>query len=210
MARMAAESTIVVIDDSDGVRRSLRALLESSNFAVADYASAKAFLADGPLGDCLIVDVRMPDMSGLELQEELVRRGSTVPVIVVTGYADVPLAVHAMKAGAFDLVEKPFNDEALLDSIRRALASGQLTRNNAVEAKAADEKLGLLTGREHEVLEHLVLGQSNKIVAHELGISPRTVEIHRARIQEKMNAGGLSELVRIVRAAGIDLAAASK
>ena len=207
---MTAEPTIVVIDDNGGVRRSLRALLESSNFAVADYASAMAYLADAPLGDCLIVDVRMPEMSGLELQEELVRRGSTVPVIVVTGHADVPVAVHAMKAGAFDLIEKPFHDEALLDSIRRALATGQLTRNNAVEAKAADEKIGLLTEREHQVLEHLVLGQSNKIVAHEMGISPRTVEIHRARIQTKMNAGGLSELVRIVRAAGIDLAVASK
>jgi two-component system response regulator FixJ len=207
---MTAESTIVVIDDNSGVRRSLRALLESSNYAVADYASAKSFLADGPRGDCLIVDVRMPEMSGLELQEELVRRGSTVPVIVVTGHADVPVAVHAMKAGAFDLIEKPFDDRALLESIRRALTTGRLTRNNAAEAKVADEKIGLLTGREHEVLEHLVLGQSNKIVAHELGISPRTVEIHRARIQEKMNAGGLSELVRIVRAAGIDLAVASK
>ena len=207
---MAAEPTIVVIDDNDGVRRSLRALLESSNYAVADYPSAVSFLADGPRGDCLIVDVRMPQMSGLELQEELVRRGSTVPVIVVTGHADVPLAVHAMKAGAFDLIEKPFHDETLLNSIGRALASGRATRTDAVEAKAADEKIGLLTGREHQVLEHLVLRQSNKLVAHELGISPRTVEIHRARIQEKMNAGGLSELVRIVRAAGIDLAAASK
>jgi len=207
---MAAEPTIVVIDDNDGVRRSLRALLESSNYAVADYPSAVSFLADGPRGDCLIVDVRMPQMSGLELQEELVRRGSTVPVIVVTGHADVPLAVHAMKAGAFDLIEKPFRDETLLNSIGRALASGRATRTDAVEAKAADEKIGLLTGREHQVLEHLVLRQSNKLVAHELGISPRTVEIHRARIQEKMNAGGLSELVRIVRAAGIDLAAASK
>ena len=207
---MATEPIIVVIDDNDGVRRSLRALLESSNFVVADYPSAIAFLADGPRGDCLIVDVRMPQMSGLELQEELVRRGSTVPVIVVTGHADVPLAVHAMKAGAFDLIEKPFHDEVLLNSIGRALASGRATRTDAVEAKAADEKIGLLTGREHQVLEHLVLGQSNKIVAHELGISPRTVEIHRARIQEKMKAGGLSELVRIVRAAGIDLAAASK
>jgi two-component system, LuxR family, response regulator FixJ len=207
---MATKPTIVVIDDNDGVRRSLRALLDSSNYAVADYPSAIAFLADGPHGDCLIVDVQMPQMSGLELQEELVRRGSTVPVIVVTGHADVPLAVYAMKAGAFDLIEKPFHDDALLDSIERALASGRATRNDAVEAKAADEKIGLLTDREHQVLEHLVLGQSNKIVAHELGISPRTVEIHRARIQEKMNAGGLSELVRIVRAAGIDLAAASK
>ena len=207
---MSAETTIVVIDDNNGVRRSLRALLESSNFAVTDYASAISFLADGPHGDCLIVDVRMPEMSGLELQEELVRRGSTVPVIVVTGHADVPLAVHAMKAGAFDLIEKPLDEKALLDSIRRALASGRLTRNDAAEAKAADEKIGLLTDREHQVLEHLALGQSNKIVAHELGISPRTVEIHRARIQEKMKAGDLSELVRIVRAAGIDLAAASK
>jgi len=207
---MTVEPTIIVIDDNDGVRRSLRALLESSNFAVADYASAKAFLADAACSDCLIVDVRMPEMSGLELQEELVRRGSTIPVIVITGHADVTLAVHAMKAGAFDLIEKPFHDETLLDSIRRALATGRLTRNDATEAKAADKKIGLLTDREHQVLEHLVLGQSNKIVGHELGISPRTVEIHRARIQSKMNAGGLSDLVRIVRAAGIDLAAANR
>ena len=142
-------------------------------------------------------------MSGIELQEELARRGSTVPVIVMTGHGDVALAVHAMKAGAVDFIEKPIHDEALLISIRRALKGGETTRNNAAEAKLADEKIALLTERERDVLDHLVLGQSNKIVAHELGISPRTVEVHRARIQSKMNVGCLSELVRIMHAAGI-------
>ena len=200
---MTVEPTIVVIDDDDGVRRSLRALLETWNYAVADYASAMAYLAEAPLGDCIIADVRMPQISGIELQEELTKRGSTVPVIVMTGHGDIALAVHAMKAGASDFIEKPIDDEALLTSIRNALEVGELTRSNAADAKLADEKIALLTARERDVLEHLVLGQSNKLVAHELGISPRTVEVHRARIQSKMNVGCLSELVRIMHAAGI-------
>jgi two-component system, LuxR family, response regulator FixJ len=197
------QTTIIVIDDHDSVRASLRALLESSGYKVKDYASAPAYLADGMAGgDCLLVDLRMPDMNGLELQEELVRREAEIPVIVVTGHGDVTRAVAAMKAGAFDFIEKPFDDEALLASIQRALVEGRRNRNISEENRAATELMAILTGREREVMEHLVLGKSNKLIAHELGISPRTVEIHRARVQEKLKARDLSDLVRLARAAG--------
>jgi two-component system response regulator FixJ len=198
-----SEELVVVIDDHDGVRASIRALLESAGFAVKEYPSAVAYLADkGAGGDCLLVDLRMPQMSGLEFQAELVRRRVRVPVILVTGHGDVSRAVAAMKAGAFDFIEKPFDDESLLASIRRALDEGRMSRDSEAENRAAMELLSILTGREREVMDHLVLGKSNKLIAHELGISPRTVEIHRARVQEKLKARDLSDLVRLARAAG--------
>lgn len=197
---MADGALIVVIDDHESVRSSLRALLEASGLRVKDYPSAPAYLEDNGGGDCLLVDVRMPYMTGLELQHELVKRNSIVPVIVVTGHGDVPLAVTAMRAGAFDFLEKPFDDDVLLDSIHRALAEGRKVRNSQHESKAAAALIAALTSREHEVLDHLVLGKSNKLIAHELGISPRTVETHRARLQEKLKARGLSDLVRLTRA----------
>ena len=198
-----SEPTIVIVDDHESVRSSIRALLESAGFRVRDYASAVAYLADiGAGGDCLLVDLRMPQMSGLELQEEIGRRQIDIPVIVVTGHGDVGRAVIAMKAGAFDFIEKPFDDETLLASIRRALSEGRQHRDLADEIKGAMELLAMLTGREREVLSQLVQGKSNKLVAHELGISPRTVEIHRARVQEKLKARDLSDLVRVARTAG--------
>jgi two-component system response regulator FixJ len=197
---MSDGSLVVVIDDHESVRESLRALLESSGLSVKDYASAIAYLEDGGVGDCVLVDMRMPQMTGLELQQELNKRNSTVPVIVVTGHGDVPLAVTAMRAGAFDFLEKPFDDDVLLDSIQRALAVGRKTHQTQTESRAAAALIAALTSREHEVLDHLVLGKSNKLIAHELGISPRTVETHRARLQEKLKARGLSDLVRLTRA----------
>jgi two-component system response regulator FixJ len=199
---MTQEPHIFVVDDDHDVRESTRVLLESAGFKVRVYASATAFLADRPppVG-CLIADIRMPEMDGLELQEELIRRGVDLPVIIMTGHGDVPLAVRAMKAGALDFIEKPFNDEFMLASVRRALEIGLRTRNKLAEAKAAQDLLNLLTPRERNVLEQLVAGRSNKVAAYELGISPRTIEIHRARIMDKMNARSLSDLVRIALAA---------
>ena len=198
-----SEGLVVVIDDHEAVRDSIRVLLESAGLAVKDYASAVAYLADPEAGgDCLLVDLRMPEMSGLELQAELLRRRSPIPIILVTGHGDVARAVAAMKAGAFDFIEKPFDDDSLLLSIRRALSERRQNRDSAAENKAASELLSILTGREREVMDQLVLGKSNKLIAHALGISPRTVEIHRARLQEKLKARDLSDLVRLARAAG--------
>ncbi len=200
---MAHDATVFVVDDHDSVRASLRAFLSAVGLHVADYASADAFLeqATAERGDCILADMRMPGMTGLELQEELTRRGSAVPVIIITGHADVSLAVKAMKAGAADFIEKPYDNDTLLDSVRRALEISSHARVQAEDAKVATDLIMLLTDRERDVLSRLVLGQSNKIVAHELGISPRTVEVHRARIQSKMQARGLSDLVRIAHAA---------
>ncbi|MEI9887781.1 MAG: response regulator FixJ [Rhizomicrobium sp.] len=205
---MTVDTLIFVVDDDTDVRDSIRSLLESAGFTVRDYGSAKAFLAEHDAnGGCLIADIRMPEMDGLALQEELVRRKRGLPVIIITGHGDVPLAVRAMKAGAIDFVEKPFDDEALLVSIRRAIEIGRETRNKVAEAAAADRMLALLTPRERNVLEQLVIGRSNKVAAYELGISPRTVEIHRAHIMDKMNARSLSDLVRISLAAEAGAAA---
>ncbi len=200
---MTALTRILVVDDDDAVRDSIRALLESAGFAVTDYASAGTFLEAGTAaGNCLVADIRMPQMDGLELQEEITRRGLEIPVIIMTGHGDVPLAVRAMKAGAIDFIEKPFDEKLLLDAIARALHIGESQRNRSAEIKAAQDMLALLTPRERHVLDQLVAGRSNKIAAYELGISPRTIEIHRAHIMDKMNARSLSDLVRISIAAG--------
>jgi two-component system response regulator FixJ len=199
---MTGEPLIFVVDDDKHVRESMRALLVSAGFGVRTHSSAKAFLSDDTSGGgCLIADIRMPEMDGLALQNELIRRGIDLPVIVMTGHGDVPLAVRAMKAGALDFIEKPFDDEVMLDSLRRALKVSTHARTRNAEAKAALEFLALLTPRERRVLEQIVTGRSNKIAARELGISPRTVEIHRARIMDKMNVRSLAGLVRIALAA---------
>jgi two-component system response regulator FixJ len=202
---MSSETKVFIVDDDADVRDSLRALLESADLSVADYGSARAFLAaPAPGAGCLIADIRMPDMDGLELQEELVKRGSGLPVIVVTGHGDVPLAVRAMKAGAVDFIEKPYDDELLLESVRRALDMG-IARPKSPEVDPAIAGLIVsLTPREREVLEHLIAGRPNKVVAFKLGISPRTVEIHRAHLMEKMQVRSLPELVRVALAAGVD------
>jgi two-component system, LuxR family, response regulator FixJ len=196
---------VFIVDDDPSIRDSMQLLLEVAGFRVCNFDSAKQFLAnDRPKHGCLIADVRMPDMSGLELQEEIIRRHIELPVIIMTGHGDVPLAVRAMKAGAIDFLEKPFNDEILLASVRRALDVGLQTRSRSAETSAAKEALALLTPRERRVLDKLVKGRSNKVAAHELGISPRTVEIHRAHIMDKMEASSLSDLVRVVLTAGRD------
>jgi len=202
---MASESTVFVVDDDVDVRESVCALLESAGLHGVPFGSARAFLdayRSNATG-CVIADIRMPDMDGLELQEEIVRRNIPLPVIVVTGHADVPLAVRAMKAGALDLIEKPFDDEQLLATVRRALAKAEGQREQASAAQNVTARVASLSTRERQVLELLVAGKANKVIAYELDISPRTVEIHRARVMDKMEAKSLSDLVRAALAAGI-------
>jgi two-component system response regulator FixJ len=190
---------VFVVDDDTGIRDSLRMLLEAAGLQVRCFNSAEAFLSDPALKrGCLIVDVRMPGMSGLELQEEIIRRQIPLAVIVMTGHADIPLAVRAMKAGAVDFLEKPFDSGLLMESVRRALELGSKTRSKKDETRTAKRLLTHLSPRERTVLDKLVQGQPNKIVAYELGISPRTVEIHRAHIMIKMDASSLADLVRAV------------
>ena len=202
------DSEVLIVDDDAAVRDSLRALLESSAFSVREFESAKALLQTPELGRsaCVIAEIRMPDMDGLALQEELIKRQVGVPVIIVTGHGDVPLAVRAMKAGAVDFIEKPFDEQLILDSVGRAIALSKETRSQASYSHAAETRIAALTARERQVLEHLVAGRANKVIAHELDISPRTVEIHRAHLMEKMEARSLSDLIRLALAAGVSAA----
>ena len=167
-----ADSPILIVDDDPDVRDSLRALLESSGFTVREHDSAKAVLSDPALGSalCLIADIRMPEMDGLQLQEELNRRKTVLPVIVVTGHGDVPLAVRAMKAGATDFLEKPFDEELLLAAVQRAKAAADQARMQSQTGETAARLIGQLTPRELDVLKHLVAGRSNKVIAYELSI----------------------------------------
>lgn len=186
------------------MRDSLTVLLGAAGFTVAAHPSAEAFLTastDGP--GCVLIDVRMPGMGGLQLQEELTKRGRRIPVILMTGHADVPIAVKAMKAGAVDFVEKPFEEAAMLGAIRRAFSLGLEAARAEAEGNQIGSRLAHLTPREREVLDALVAGKPNKIIAHELSISPRTVEIHRARVMEKMEARTLSGLVRMALSVGL-------
>ena len=195
---------ILIVDDDAGVRESLQVLLESSGYSVTTFGSAKDFLDSmPPASGCLIADIRMPGMDGLALQEEIARRGLALPVIIMTGHGDVPLAVRAMKAGAIDFIEKPFDQRLLLDAIKNALAAGESNRGKDAEIKAAREQIAQLTPRERDVLEQLLAGRANKVAAFELGISPRTIEIHRAHIMSKLSARNLSSVVRIAIAAGV-------
>jgi two-component system response regulator FixJ len=201
---MAAEPTIAVVDDDDAVRDSLEALLIAEGFEVAAFASATAFLDADLCAGCVITDVRMPEMSGLELLAALSRRADAPPVIMITGHGDVPLAVRAMRLGAADFIEKPFDPDVLLARLHDTLRTARAATAEAPAQDAIQRHLALLTPREREVLEQLVIGRSNKAIGRELDISPRTVEVHRARVMEKMAARSLSELVRMALVAGID------
>lgn len=192
-----AESVFVVDDDAD-IRDSLSMLLQASGYNAKAFESATSFLASDASDSvgCLIVDVQMPEMDGIALQKELVARHSPLQLIVMTGHADIPIAVGAMKAGAVDFLEKPFDEPILLSSVRRALDRATSVGDQAKETRTAAAHLALLTERERQVLDLIVSGKANKVIAHELSISPRTVEIHRARVMEKMDAGNLADLVR--------------
>ena len=196
---MTTEPIVHIIDDDEAVRDSLAFLLETADLAVKTYDSAIRFLADTLPSDagCLITDIRMPEMTGLELVRQLNARGSTLPVIVITGHGDVPLAVEAMRAGVVDFIEKPFNDESILAALRRALDLSRDHVEATAEQKAIAQRLAKLSGRERQVLDGLVAGQANKVIALNLGISPRTVEVYRANLMTKMLASSLSELVRM-------------
>jgi two-component system response regulator FixJ len=179
--------------------------MKSARIPAQIYESATSFLAarHAQATGCVVTDVRMPEMSGIDLLRELKKGGSALPVIVMTGHGDVPLAVEAMKLGAFDFIEKPFDDEVLLGSVRNALGRGQQAAKREAERSKALEKLEQLSPRERQVLDGLVLGNANKVIAFDLGISPRTVELYRANLMTKMEATSLSDLVRMALAAGI-------
>jgi two-component system response regulator FixJ len=195
---------VFVVDDDDAVRDSLSLLLETSGHRVRAFGSAQNLLdaLTPEAHGCIIADVRMPGMDGLELQERLAARRIGLPVIIMTGHGDVPIAVRAMKAGAVDFIEKPFAEEPLLETVRLALVQSQRDRRRSGEP-SAEERLAQLTTREREVLEAMVAGHPNKAIAHLLQISPRTVEIHRARVMEKTGARSLSHLVRLALQAGV-------
>ena len=202
---MSHDSIVHVIDDDDAMRHSMEFLLRTADIRAQTYESADAFLKALPKtgAGCVITDVRMPGMSGLELLRKLKEMAVSLPVIVITGHGDVPLAVEAMKSGAADFIEKPFDDEALLTSVRAALkVQDGLNEQQAARAAIA-ERVGSLSVRERQVLEGLVAGLPNKTIAYDLGISPRTVEIYRANVMTKMEATSLSELVRMALIGGV-------
>lgn len=202
---MSGTPTVFVLDDDDAVCEALGALLESCGLSVRTYGSGESFLTDlsADLTGCIVLDVRMPGLSGLELQEQLSEMNIPLPVVIITGNGDLPMAVKAMKAGAIDFIEKPFDDEVILESIHQALSRGAKIHADAASVEAVTENLNRLTAREREVLEQVAVGHPNKVIAYNLGISPRTVEIHRARVIEKLRARNLSHLVRMAIAAGI-------
>lgn len=204
---MPDRKSIYIVDDDEAVRDSLSALLEAKGYAVRAFNAAPEFLDAAPTlqPGCLITDIRMPEMDGLQLQQRLLERGLSFPLIVITGHGDVPLAVRAMKAGAIDFIEKPFAMETIIASAAAAL---QRLGSNEFDpiARLAVERIADLTPREREVLDGLLAGLPNKSIAYDLGISPRTVEVHRAHIMDKTGARSLSELVRTALAAGLHAA----
>jgi two-component system, LuxR family, response regulator FixJ len=199
---MTEQPLVHVVDDDQGVRDSLVFLLQSSGFTVRAYASAAALLEAAPgLGSgCVLTDVQMPEMDGLALQRHLAALGGSLAVVVMTGHADVPIAVEALKAGARDFLEKPFADDRLLAVVREALAASQRAEEERQANADIAARFASLTPREREVLQRLVTGLPNKTIAYDLGTSPRTVEVQRARVMEKMGARSLAELVRMVLA----------
>jgi two-component system response regulator FixJ len=197
-----SDAVVHLIDDDEHVRRALAFLLGTAGFAVKVYDSASAFLEkfEQASNGCIVSDVRMPGIDGLQLLKNLRKIGARTPVIIMTGHADVALAVEAMKAGAVDFIEKPFPDEMLINAIRTALAMGDRTQATG-DAEQVRARLASLTQREREVLDGLLAGHPNKTIAYDLGLSPRTVEVHRANVMTKMGASSLSELVRMTLSA---------
>jgi len=194
---------VFVVDDDEAVCRSLSVLIEDIGLEVRTFTSAPQFLAeyDSEQPGCLVLDVRMSGMSGLELQSRLKELGLEIPIIIITGHADVPMAVEAMKAGALDFIEKPFRDQILLDNIQKAIEIDGRTRRNRKETRDVQARIQNLTRREHQIMALLVLGKTNKTIAYELGISQKTVDFHRANILDKAGVDSVVELLRLTQKA---------
>lgn len=191
------EPTVFVVDDDPAMRNSLRWLIESTGLPVKTAASAAEFLRSyEDVPGCLVLDVRMPGMSGLELQAELAARRVSLPILVITAYAEIPLVVRAMKAGAFDFIEKPFSDQMLLDRIRKAIDADADARRVRDEHEAVKRRFAQLTARERAIMEAVVAGKSNKMIAYELELNIKTIEHHRSRVMQKMQAKSLADLIR--------------
>ena len=205
---MAQQSVVCIVDDDEAVRDSLQVLLETMDYAVKTYESGVAFLDECATLDagCVLLDVRMPHMSGLEVQQRLITQRPDLPVVIVTGHADVTMAVQAMQAGAVDFIEKPFDEDALLASVQSALLLAEQAHRKDEIKTAILRKIERLTPREREVFDQLIIGHANKMVARALDCSPRTVEIHRARVMEKMAATSVAHLVRMALSADIEIA----
>jgi FixJ family two-component response regulator len=202
---MSDEAIVYIVDDDELLRKALERLISSVGLPVQTFATPAAFLAhplpDRPAG--VVLDVRMPGTSGLTVQEELTRTGNVCPILFLTGHADVPTSVRAMKAGAVDFIEKPFNDQALLDAVHRALDQARERRALRRDRQLVERKLQTLTSRERDVFALVVVGLPNKLVADRLGASEKTIKVHRARVMEKMQAESLADLVRMAHVAGL-------
>jgi FixJ family two-component response regulator len=194
-----ASPTVYVVDDDDGMRRALDTLLSTVGYKTSVFSRPRDFLAhysaDAP--GCLVLDIRMPEMSGLEVQQHLNRVGSMLPIIFITGHGDVPMAVQAMKEGAYEFIQKPFRDQDLLDQINHALKQDAENRAGAARRSEVLQRLESLTPRERQVMDFIVEGSANKVIAIDLGLSERTVEIHRAKVMEKMGARSVAHLVKL-------------
>ena len=202
--------TVFVVDDDPSIRKSLSLLLSSAGYGVETFASAKEFLESersSPGPACLVLDVKMPGLSGLDLQEELKSRNTIIPIIFITGHGDIPMSVQAMKKGAVDFLSKPFDDGDLLDAVKEALLKDSQARADFNEQKHIIQRLDSLTTREHEILTYLITGMLNKQIAYELNISERTVKAHRKQVLDKMGVDSIAQLVRLTEKVGIKPAA---
>jgi FixJ family two-component response regulator len=201
------EPVVYVVDDEKQVRESLDMLLKTMGLPVRTYSSAHDFLSDynPEQHGCLVLDVRMPGMSGLELQAQLASERINIPIIIITGHGDVPMAVQAIKVGALDFIEKPFREQELLDSIQKAIKLDAKNKENRAEQEKWKEAFSALTPREREIVRELVVGKANKLIAYELGISPKTVDFHRANILDKLGVDSVVELVRLIQKLKIGL-----
>jgi FixJ family two-component response regulator len=201
-----AQATVFVVDDDASMRKSLARLLRSAGYAVEAFASAQEFLASAPEGEgpsCIVLDIRMPGLDGLDLQEELVSRDYAMPIVFITGHGDVPSSVSAMKKGAVDFLEKPFDDSELLRAVSVAHRKDSEERTHLLERKDIERRLEMLTPREQEVLTYVISGMLNKQIAYALNITEKTVIVHRGRVMEKMAVGSVAELVQLSAKAGI-------